>query len=87
LASTAWLGSAPTKSINDSTTTLTIPCVIDAGTLAGVVGVAVTGFILDAEGGANTILGWWHAHAMCAVICTAAMFIFNMFAKGERLFD
>ena len=50
-------------------------------------GVAVTGFILDAEGGATNLLGWWHAHTLCASICIIAMFVFNIFAKGERLFD
>ncbi|MEW5304853.1 MAG: hypothetical protein WDW36_007434 [Sanguina aurantia] len=58
-----------------------------AGTLAGVVGVAVTGFILDFEGGASNIQGWYHAHALCAAICVFAMMVFNVFAQGERLFD
>jgi len=58
-----------------------------AGTLSGVIGVAVTGVILDYEGGASNIMGWYHAHALCAVICLSAMAVFNAFARGERLFD
>jgi ACS family sodium-dependent inorganic phosphate cotransporter len=58
-----------------------------AGTLAGVIGVAVTGYILDAAGGASSIAGWWQAHSVAAVILVAAMFVFNAFAKGIKLFD
>ncbi|WIA29477.1 hypothetical protein OEZ86_011978 [Tetradesmus obliquus] len=58
-----------------------------AGTLAGVIGVAVTGYILDAAGGAGSIGGWWQAHSLAAVILVAAMFVFNAFAKGTKLFD
>eukprot|EP00798_Chlamydomonas_sp_ICE-L_P007480 gene7480-625_t len=58
-----------------------------AGTLAGVVGVAVTGYILDANGGADNLAGWWNAHATCAIICVCSMFVFNLFARGDRLFD
>ena len=58
-----------------------------AGTISGVVGVALTGVILDRMGGADNIYGWFYAHALCATICMAAMMVFNVFARGERLFD
>lgn len=59
-----------------------------AGTLSGVIGVAVTGMILDRfEGGAENIAGWYCAHSLCAVICVSAMFVFLGFARGERLFE
>ena len=58
-----------------------------AGTLSGVIGVAITGVVLDWEGGAGVIQGWYHAHAVGAVVCCGAMAIFNVFARGERIFD
>ncbi|KAJ9508889.1 hypothetical protein QJQ45_028212 [Haematococcus lacustris] len=58
-----------------------------AGTIAGVIGVAMTGYILDHEGGAQVLGGWYHAHGLAAVICIFAMLVFNTFAKGERQFD
>ena len=64
-----------------------LPLVVLAGTLAGVIGVAVTGRILDAGGGAGEIQGWWSAYVVCAAICVAATLIFALFAKGKRLFD
>lgn len=58
-----------------------------AGTLAGVVGVAVTGYILDAAGGASQLSGWWSAHFVASAILLAASIMFNICAKGTRLFD
>ncbi|KAG2483091.1 hypothetical protein HYH03_018029 [Edaphochlamys debaryana] len=58
-----------------------------AGTVSGVIGVAVTGYILDASGGADNVAGWYTAHAVSAAICLQAMLVFNFFARGERLFD
>ena len=55
--------------------------------MAGVIGVAVTGVILDRAGGASAVMGWYHAHAVCAVICLMAAVVFNAFAKGEKVFD
>jgi ACS family sodium-dependent inorganic phosphate cotransporter len=52
-----------------------------------VIGVAVTGYILDAAGGAGSIGGWWQAHSLAAVMLVIAMFVFNAFAKGTKLFD
>jgi hypothetical protein len=58
-----------------------------AGTISGVIGVAVTGVILDRLGGASNLFGWFYAHAVCASICMIAMMIFNIFARGDRIFD
>lgn len=58
-----------------------------AGTLAGVVGVAVTGYILDAAGGAGHLAGWWTAHVAASLVLLAALLVFNVFAKGSRQFD
>ena len=54
---------------------------------AGVIGVAVTGVLLDkpSSSGQNTS-GWWQAFAACAVQCVAGSAIFVLFAKGNRLF-
>ena len=57
------------------------------GTLTGVIGVDVTGRILDAAGGAAVKAGWFEAHALCAAICGGACVVFSLFARGERLFD
>jgi ACS family sodium-dependent inorganic phosphate cotransporter len=62
-------------------------CTFLAGTLAGVVGVAVTGYILDASGGAGQINGWWQAHLLASLVLLAACIVFNVFAKGTRQFD
>jgi hypothetical protein len=58
-----------------------------AGTLAGVIGVAVTGRILDGHGGAAKRGGWYAAEAMSSVVCVGAMCAFSIFARGERMFD
>jgi ACS family sodium-dependent inorganic phosphate cotransporter len=58
-----------------------------AGTLAGVIGVAVAGVILEANGGADNVAGWYRAQAVSSSVLVAAACVFSMFAKGERLFD
>lgn len=57
-----------------------------AGTLSGVVGVAVTGYLLQWAGGADRPAGWYQACAAAAVQCLAASAIFIAAARGERLF-
>lgn len=54
-----------------------------AGTLAGVIGVAVTGVMLDKSQG---LAGWWAALMLCALQCLAGSFLFLTGARGERLF-
>lgn len=58
-----------------------------AGTVAGVVGVAVTGRILDGAGGAAERAGWLRAYGVCASVCVKAAMTFVALARGERLFD
>ena len=57
-----------------------------AGTLSGVVGVAVTGYLLQWAGGASRPAGWYQACAASALQCMAASFVFIAAARGERLF-
>lgn len=57
-----------------------------AGTLSGVVGVAVTGYLLQWAGGASQPAGWHQACAASALQCMAASFVFIAAARGERLF-
>ena len=58
-----------------------------AGTLSGVIGVAATGKILDWYGGSSMLGGWYHAHALAAIICLGATVIFSGFARGDRCFN
>ena len=53
---------------------------------AGVIGVAVTGILLDASSDQDISSGWWQAFAACAVQCMAGSAIFVIAAKGNRLF-
>lgn len=57
-----------------------------AGTLAGVVGVAVTGRILERAGGAVNTKGWYQALFLAAVQCLGGAVVFLIFGRGERLF-
>lgn len=53
---------------------------------AGVIGVAVTGILLNASSDQSISSGWWQAFAACAVQCMAGSAIFVIAAKGHRLF-
>lgn len=54
---------------------------------AGVIGVAVTGLLLDNPSREHEISsGWWQAFAACTMQCIAGSTIFVLFAKGNRLF-
>ncbi|CAI7768178.1 unnamed protein product [Closterium sp. NIES-53] len=57
-----------------------------AGTLAGIVGVAATGLILQAWA-TDIEFGWWVAFVTPAGLCVLSAAIFCAFATGERLFD
>ncbi|KAL3151824.1 hypothetical protein ABBQ38_012791 [Trebouxia sp. C0009 RCD-2024] len=57
-----------------------------AGTLAGVIGVSVTGLLLESNAGQDISSGWWQAFAACAVQCVAGSAVFVIAAKGNRLF-
>ncbi|CAK0786033.1 hypothetical protein CVIRNUC_009246 [Coccomyxa viridis] len=56
-----------------------------AGTVAGVIGVAVTGFILD-HAGDGTNRGWWQAFMVASAMCWGGSLLFISSAQGERLF-
>eukprot|EP00897_Mesotaenium_endlicherianum_P002692 jgi/Mesen1/2450/ME000158S01644 len=59
-----------------------------AGTIAGVVGVAATGLILEAsKEGSSDRDGWKLVFATPAILCVLSSVIFCAFATGERLFD
>lgn len=57
-----------------------------AGTLAGVVGVAWTGKILEAMGGPTTPMAWTAALGVVAFICLTALVAFLFLARGDTLF-
>ena len=58
-----------------------------AGTISGVIGVAVTGAILESKGGSSYPAGWIQAFAVAALLCLAGNIFFVRSAKGERLFE
>eukprot|EP00271_Cylindrocystis_brebissonii_P011117 TRINITY_DN2787_c0_g1_i1.p1 TRINITY_DN2787_c0_g1~~TRINITY_DN2787_c0_g1_i1.p1 ORF type:complete len:488 (+),score=16.49 TRINITY_DN2787_c0_g1_i1:403-1866(+) len=59
-----------------------------AGTVAGVVGVAATGLILEAaaDGSADKD-GWALVFGTPAVLCVISALVFCLFSTGERVFD
>eukprot|EP00210_Caulerpa_lentillifera_P006519 g6226.t2 len=58
-----------------------------AGTLSGVIGVAVTGWILELNGGGVEQTGWIQAFLISAVLCLMGSVFFMKSGKGEALFD
>ncbi|MCO5562332.1 hypothetical protein L7F22_015958 [Adiantum nelumboides] len=62
-----------------------------AGTLAGIVGVGLTGLILEAAKAKNLELSdpqsWTLVFATPGILCMISVFIFLVFASGERIFD
>ena len=57
-----------------------------AGTLAGVVGVSATGYLLQWGGGADHAAGWYQAFAAAALQTLGGSLVFLAAARGERLF-
>lgn len=57
-----------------------------AGTLGGVFGVAITGRLLEWAGGAEHAAGWYQAFSLAGLQCGLGIFVFIMFARGEKLF-
>jgi len=53
-----------------------------AGTLAGIVGVGLTGMLLNASGGES----WTHVFGLLSAVCAGGAVIFLSLATGERLF-
>lgn len=59
-----------------------------AGTIAGVVGVAATGQLLEAFGGEGAgSEGWRLVFTTPALLCVISALVFCVFATGERIFD
>ena len=52
---------------------------------AGVIGVAVTGVMLDTAG-VESIGGWWQAFSTASALCVAGSLYFLSAARGERIF-
>ena len=57
------------------------------GTIAGIVGVSVTGMILDSFGGGENRSGWSAAFVLAAALDVGGALVFAAVARGERLFD
>ncbi|KAL8160361.1 hypothetical protein V2J09_001898 [Rumex salicifolius] len=62
-----------------------------AGTLAGIVGVKLTGQLLEAAKGANLDItspeSWRAVFVIPGLLCILSSFVFVIFATGERIFD
>jgi len=52
---------------------------------AGVVGVAVTGLMLESAG-VGSLGGWWQAFATSSALCVAGSLLFLSSARGDRIF-
>ena len=53
---------------------------------AGVVGVALSGQLLQRAGGAAVLAGWRHAFGLAAILCIGGSTVFVRYAQGGRLF-
>ena len=62
-----------------------------AGTLAGIVGVDLTGKLLEAAKAANSDLSspesWRAVFSIPGFLCIFSSFVFLLFSTGERIFD
>ena len=50
------------------------------------VGVAVTGYLLQWAGGADHTAGWYQAFVLAALQCVGGSLVFLVAARGDRLF-
>lgn len=57
-----------------------------AGTVAGIVGVAFTGYLLERSGGASEIQGWKLALGFASFLNVLGLSIFHVYSKGTRVF-
>lgn len=57
-----------------------------AGTLSGIIGVAITGYILAWNDGGTTPDGWYMGFSLAAGLCIAGSIIFIKYAQGKRIF-
>ena len=58
-----------------------------AGTLSGLISVAVTGVVLQHFGGSGIAEGWRWAFALAAANCGVGLLVFIKFARGDRILD
>jgi len=58
-----------------------------AGTVAGIVGVAFTGYLLDISGGASAIHGWKLALGFASTLNIFGLVVFHIYSKGHRIFQ
>lgn len=58
-----------------------------AGTVAGIFGVAFTGYLLEVSGGASAILGWKLALGFASLLNIFGLTIFHFFSKGTKVFS
>ena len=57
-----------------------------AGTIAGIVGVAFTGYLLETSGGASAIEGWKLALGFASLLNVFGLTVFHFYSKGTRVF-
>lgn len=64
---------------------LVISLVNVSGTIGGVIGVPLTGRLLEYGGGANSSTAWAYAFSLSAVLCGFGALIFQFFAEGRKV--
>mmetsp|Transcript_7869 Transcript_7869/g.20142 ORF Transcript_7869/g.20142 Transcript_7869/m.20142 type:complete len:440 (+) Transcript_7869:222-1541(+) len=57
-----------------------------AGTVAGIIGVSFTGYLLENAGGARMIAGWQRAFTLAAAVNVCAILIFSCYSQGQKVF-
>ena len=57
-----------------------------AGTISGVIGVSLSGVILDSFGGASNMTGWAFVFGIPAVLNLIGAAHFCIYARGDRIF-
>lgn len=57
-----------------------------AGTLAGIAGVSVTGFLLELGGGADHVEGWFSSAVLASLLCAVGAAFFLVHAQGVVIF-
>ena len=58
-----------------------------AGTVAGIIGVSFTGYILDSFGGAKETVGWKYAYGTASLLNLLGLIIFIVYCKGHKIFQ
>ena len=58
-----------------------------AGTISGVIGVSLSGIILDSFGGASSMTGWAYVFGIPAILNIIGAVHFCIYARGDRIFN